>query len=156
MKKFNFRLQSLLRLRKQQEDDKKRVVGNLLTQINEQQQQALQMSQSIKTQGEKLKEQYASGCVDLDWVSHYYRFVSHTRMAINQRILNVTEIQKKLTVARRELAEAAKQTKILDKLKEKQRKRYDRKLKLLENAQTDEIGANTFTWNRKQKQEIMN
>jgi len=146
VKKFNFRLQPLLRLRKQQEDDKKRVVGNLLAQINEQQQQALELSQNIKTQGDKLKEQYAAGCVDLEWVSHYYRFVSHTRMAINQRILNVTEIQKKLTVARNELAEAAKQMKILEKLKEKQKKRYDRKLKQMENAQTDEIGANAFTW----------
>lgn len=144
MKQFRFRLQPLLRLRKQQEDQKKRVVGALLTQIHDLQRQALELAEAIKTEGEKLKQQYLQGNVDLNWVSHYRGFVTSVQRAITERIQTVTKIQNNLHQARRELTEAAKQTKILEKLKERQQKQYEREWQRKENRQLDEIGSNVF------------
>lgn len=144
MKKFNFRLQPLLKLRRREEDQKKRVVGAFMSQIHEQQQHALEMSEAIKKEGEYLKQQHRQGRVDLEWVAQYYRFVSHTQNAIAQRVTNVMQIQKKLTVARQELAQAAQKTKILEKLKEKQQKRYEKHLQKIQQRELDEVGANIF------------
>ena len=149
MKKFDFRLQPLLRLRRRQEDQKKCVVGSYLAQISEQQRLALIMSETIKKEGEYLKKQHSNGTVDLIWVTHYYRFVTHTQNAMAQRINNVIQIQKKLTGAREELTQAARQTKILEKLKEKQKKRYEQRLQKLNIRELDEIGTNVFLRSRR-------
>ncbi len=144
MKQFRFRLQPLLRLRKQQEDQKKRAVGSLLTQIHDLQRQALELAEAIKAEGETLKQQYVQGNVDLNWVSHYRRYVTSVQRAIAERIQTATNIQEKLHQARRELAQAAKQTKILEKLKERQQKQYEREWQRKENRELDEIGAKVF------------
>ena len=144
MKQFRFRLQPLLRLRKQQEDQKKRAVGALLTQIHDLQRQALELAEAIKAEGETLKQQYVQGNVDLNWVSHYRRYVTSVQRAIAERIQAATNIQEKLHHARRDLAEAAKQTKILEKLKERQQKQYEREWQRKENRELDEIGTKVF------------
>ena len=144
MKKIRFRLQSVLKLRQQQEDQKKRVVGAYMAQIHEKQSQALRMADAVARETEILKQQHARGAVDREWVAHYYRFVNHTQNAIAQRVENVIQLQKKLNAARQDLVQAAKQTKILEKLKEKQKKRYDRQLQRIEIFEQNEIGTNIF------------
>ena len=119
-------------------------MGALLTQIHDLQRQALELAEAIKAEGETLKRQYIQGNVDLNWVSHYRRYVTSVQRAIAERIQTVTTIQKKLHQARRELAEAAKQTKILEKLKEKQQKQYEREWQRKENRELDEIGTKVF------------
>ena len=147
MKKFRFRLQPILKLRRQQEDQKKRVVGSLLAEIAEQQRQALELSETLKEQGYILKKQFAQGKVDTDWIAHYQSFAAGTHSAIARRIDNVTQIQKQLAVARAKLTEAAKQTKIMEKLREKQKEDYDYHIKRSETIELDEIGTTRYTFN---------
>jgi len=144
MKKFNFRLQPLLRLRQLQEDQKKRLVGQLMAQINENQQQALQMAYEIKRQGKELKQQFSLGKVDFGWISHYYSYVNWIHQSIALRIEKVAQIQKGLSVARQELTQAKKQTRTLEKIKEKRKERYDYQVRRLETRQQDEIGTNIY------------
>lgn len=144
MKKFRFRLQPLLALKKQREDEKKRVVGGLLSEINQQQQEALGMAQAIKAEGEKLKRQHEQGQIDLEWMGHYRIYVQHLQSAITRRIAKVAQIQQRLAVAREELAQAAKEAKILKKLKEKQKQRYEEQLRRREAIEQDEIAKNLY------------
>ena len=148
MKKFKFRLEALLKLRQQAEDEKKRMVGQLLSEINEQQREALEMDVQLQREGDILKEQYLQGNVDLDWVSHYRGFVISTQNAINQRIEKVVQIQGKMSHARKELADAAREKKILEKLKEKKQKRYDAELQRLELLAGDELATQLYLNNR--------
>jgi flagellar protein FliJ len=141
MKKFRFRLNPLLRLRKQQQDQKKRVVGELVRQIHQHQRQAVELAEAVRREGDLLREQYQRGHVDMDWIGHYYRFVTHTRQAIRGRIETVGRIQTQLQTARQDLAQAAQKTRILEKLKEKQYQRYQKEVNRLEILDLDEIGA---------------
>ncbi len=147
MKKFEFRLEPVLRLKKQAEDEKKRAVGLLMAEINSQQQQALEINQTIIQQGDILKNKLSSGQVDTGWIAYYQRYVTDMRAEIARKIQNVTEIQKKLHLARRALAEAAKETKMLEKLKEKQYKEYIGHIEKLEKKELDEIGSQMFIRN---------
>ena len=54
MKKYKFRLDPVLKLRRQVEDQKKRAVGLLMTEINDLQNQALEMNNAIKDEGETM------------------------------------------------------------------------------------------------------
>jgi len=140
MKKFNFRLQTVLKLRQQEEDQKKRAVGELNAEINDLQRQALEMAEDVSLQG-KILRPYIQGSVNVNWVGLYQGYVTYLRHSISSKIDEVGRVQQRLQEARRELAEAAKQTKILEKLRERQRSRYDRAVKKIEVNEMDEIGS---------------
>ena len=144
MKKFSYRLEPLLRLRRLEEDQKKRVVGSLLTEINRQQQDALDMAAAVAREGAALKEQHGLGQIDLEWVAHYRSYVTAMQQAINRRIHRVVVTQERLVAARQELAETARRAKALEKLKERRRERYDHERGRAESRMQDEISTNTF------------
>ena len=151
MKKFRFRLQPVLRLRQQQQDQKKRRVTDLIEQVNAEQNHALALAQGLQVEGETLKQQYLGGKVDLAWVAQYRRFVTATQQAINERIRRVGVIQGDLQRARLELTEAAKQTKILEKLREKQKKRHQEAFDRTEISQIDDIATRAYARKTMQK-----
>jgi len=144
MKNYKFRLEPLLRLREQKEREKQRVVGSLAGEIAEQQRQALEMASAIRQEGEVLKEQHSRGEVDVKWMGHYLMYVSHMQHGIQKRIQTVGEIQKKLAAARLDLAEAAKEKKILEKLKEKQHKRFLSAWEHYERGRMDEMSTSQY------------
>jgi len=155
MKKFKFRLEPVLKLRQQQEDAKKRVVGALLQDIYTEQQRALELAAALREEGEELKRQYQSGQVDLEWIGHYFRYAHQVQQAIGQRVNNVTVIQKRLNEARNELVHAARQRRILSKLKEKRRQRYMARLRRLEAIEQDEIGTQRYIRRRGRPEEML-
>ena len=143
MKKFKFRLGAILKLRKQQEDEKKRIAGKLLAEINENQNQAIEMAREIEQSRRELKDVLV-GKVDLHKIANHQRFVNDIQQAIHKRVLRVSELQVELAKARKELAEASKQYKIMEKLKERREQRYLQETKRREMQQQDEIGTNMF------------
>ena len=119
MKKFKFRLETVLKLRQQHEDEKRRVVNDLLERLNAAQEAALEMNQAILTEGQRLKDAQLEGNIDLTWIGHYRTYVSTMQRAIKAKIEEVAAIQKELILARAQLAQAAREKKVLEKLKER-------------------------------------
>ena len=148
MKKFKFRLETLLKLKQTEEDRKKRAVGTLVAEINRHQEEALQLGQVLHKEGRMLKEQHKAGTIDLQRVSHYRSYVSSVHQAIGKRLDSIAGIQGNLSKARSELRAAATETKTLETIKERQAKRYNRRLQKLEVAGQDEISANQYRHNR--------
>ncbi len=142
MKKFKFRLETLLKIRQFEEDHKKRHVGSLVTEINRQQREALKLGRSLQEEGQILKEQYLTGDLDLQRISHYRSFVTAVHQAIGKRVDAVTQIQGQLSQARTELRNARKETKTLEMLKDRQLERYNRDLQKRQAGQQDEVSAN--------------
>ena len=141
MKRFSFRLETLLQLRRQQEKKKKGVVGGLLSQINEHQRRAVALQTGLLKEGRQLKERYLQDNVDLDLVGYYYRYATQVGLAIQRRIEWVGQIQNELTGARGELVEAARARKVLEKLKDRQKGRYDLRLRRQEQVEQDEMAS---------------
>ena len=148
MKKFRFRLESVLKLRRLAEDEKQRAVGGLLSEIHDRQQEAVELDLAARAAGGELKERNHSGRIDLTWIGNYQSYVSHLRAGIAARIDMVAQLQQRLTESRQELAEAAKQTKILEKVKEKRKQRYDDEIKRLETREQDDIATRNFLRSR--------
>lgn len=156
MKKFSFRLEPVLRLRKLQEDQKKRAVGSLQGQIALRQRETLTLAAEMRREGQDLKQQFARGHVDVAMIAFYQSYVSSLQRSINEKITSVGEIQQKLAMARGELTIAARDRRIIEKLKEKQRERYASDLAYQEKLQQDEAGNNLYFRNvrmHKQRQQ---
>lgn len=148
MKKFRFRLETVLKLRRLAEDEKKRVVGELLSEIHRRQQEAVELDASASAIGRQLKERNGAGRIDLTWLGNYESYVSHVRGSIAEIIESVVELQQKLTGARQELAEAAKGARIIEKLKEKRKEQYDDHLSRAEAREQDEVATKNFIRSR--------
>lgn len=148
MKKFRFRLETVLKLRRLAEDEKKRVVGELLSEIHRRQQEAVELDASASVVGRQLKERNGAGRIDLTWLGNYESYVSHVRGSIAEIIESVVELQQKLTGARQELAEAAKGARIIEKLKEKRKEQYDDHLSRAEAREQDEVATKNFIRSR--------
>jgi len=101
------------------------------------------MAQAISEQSQVL-QQHIQGAVDIDWITYYHGYVANLQRSIAEKINEVAKVQQKLIQARRELTEAARQTRILEKLKEKLMERHDRQLKKMEAREIDEIGNQLF------------
>lgn len=151
MKPFHFRLQPLLRIRRQEEDARKRDVAVLQNRINEQQQQALDLNRALQQEGQILRQRHESGSVNLEWVGHYHRYVTSAHQAIHQRIARVGEIQKDLHHARTRLIAAARETKKLEMLKQKRKEQYDIQLRRREQIIQDEIATQAWQRNAAQR-----
>jgi flagellar FliJ protein len=148
MKKFKFRMETILKLKKQKEDEKKRLVGLLVAEKSEYERQAIEMSNALRLEGKKLKQHYLDNHVDLDEISSYQKYVIQIQQGVQQRMFNVTEVQKKLSIARQEFTIIAKETKILEKLKEKKLLRYKLDLRRLELIEEDDVATKVFLRNR--------
>lgn len=148
MKKFRFRLETVLKLRRLAEDEKKRVVGELLSEIHRRQQEAVELDASARAVGGELKERNGAGRIDLTWLGNYESYVSHVRSSIAEIIKSVVQLQQKLAEARQELAEAAKGARIIEKLKEKRKERYDDHLSRAETREQDEVATKNFIRSR--------
>lgn len=139
-KQFKFRLESILKLRRMAEDEKKRAVAELVSEINQYQQEALDMAETIRKSTTELTPSI-QGRVNLQEVARVQGYVGQLQRGINQRIENVARVQQKLGLARQDLAEAVRRTRILEKLKEKQKKQYMDELKRQENRALDEMAT---------------
>ena len=148
MKKFRFRLETVLKLRRLAEDEKQRAVGGLLSEIHDRQQEAVELDLAVRAAGSELKERNQAGRIDLSWTGNYQSYVSHLRAGIAERIDMVAKLQPRLTAARGELAEAAKQRKILEKLKERRKLRYDDEIERAETREQDDIATRNFIRSR--------
>jgi flagellar FliJ protein len=148
MKKFRFRLETVLKLRQMAEDQQKRVVGELLSEIHRRQEEAVTLDSALRGAGAELKERNGEGQIDLRWLGHYQSYVSHVRSCIAEIIESVAELQQKVAEARAELAEAAKQTRIIEKLKERRKQRYDDDLTRAEMREQDEVATKNFLRSR--------
>ncbi len=149
MKKFSFRLEPVLRLRKLQEDQKKRAVGALQGQIAQRQQETLELAANMHREGQDLKQQFSRGHVDVSKVAFYQNYVGSLQRSINEKITSVGEIQQKLAMARGELSIAARERRIIEKLKEKQLERHSSEMTRQEKLEQDEAGNNLFLRSRK-------
>ena len=140
MAKFQFKLNPLLKHRQRIEDDKQRVLAQLLRQKLIIETQLRNQQQSITTDKHQLGEAL-TGQVDVESIR---RHAAHSnRMSINaQRIaFSLFELGRKIEKARAELIEATRQRRAIELLRDKQERRWRIELDRRETAEIDELAT---------------
>ncbi|MBK7091035.1 MAG: flagellar FliJ family protein [bacterium] len=143
MKKFQFRLQKLLHIKshKKMERQKELAKAERVRRMEEAHLELLQsrMSQEISDlQSHKIER------VDCRWLtqSAFYQQRLISNMATQKQVISNALKQEELK--REKLISAAREEKVFDMLKDRQRERYNRELDDLQQKETDEIARNTF------------
>lgn len=143
MAKFSFRLQPVLNLKNQQEDNLKNELGKALRRLDNEKHKLAQLKSSLidlEAQfNEKVKKSDVYKLVKFnEYLSLITSKIKLQKEKVNCAALNVDKV-------REELVKAVKERKILDKLKEKKKEEYFQEQKWFEQKTNDEI----VSYNRK-------
>jgi len=140
MPKFAFKLEGVLRQRKHVEQEKQRDLAVKQTQLVELQNALHSMQQTVASTNDDVRKNRLTGKLDMAFLAAHRRFLigmQRQAMGVMQRIALA---QRTVDEARAPLAEAAKQRKIVEKLREQQFERWKADQAKRELAQLDEIG----------------
>lgn len=125
----------MLKIRRQREDQHKRIVGERLAQIAEVRAELERIDQLTAEGVDSVRSGQQAGRIDLQQALARRGWVAHLHRAALDAQSRLGTLEARLAQERAALAEAAKQRRILEKLKERQAERH----------RTEEMRAETRT-----------
>ncbi len=143
-KRYTFRLEPLLRLRQQREDERKRVVASRLREIATLRRRQELFELQIERQTESMRGSLTTESTNVDALRMCRHWLVGLRRGVLETAAQVSAQRAILAQERATLAEARKETKILDRLKARQREAYMVKLARAEQAELDDMNVTRF------------
>lgn len=139
MSQFVFKLEAVLEHRRFLERQKQRDVAAAQAQMAELQNQLRTVNERMQANTDDLRQNHLVGRLDMNYLAAHRRFESATRRQAMELVQKMAVVQRQLETAQKALAEAAKQRKILEKLREKQELRWRDEQSRREMAALDEV-----------------
>ncbi len=140
-KAFRFRLAPILKLRTAREDEHKRVVAATLREMAAVRQGKARVLEQIDEQISEMRRAQLVGLIEPGQVARHRYWLSHLQRSTLESDTVIRTLQARLAQQRAELAEAAKQCKILSTLKERQRENFNRARTRAEQREADEMAT---------------
>lgn len=142
MAKFRFSLEPLLVHRRAVEDAAQRDLAKVLRQQMILQNQIRTEQQTITESKQRLTDGLL-GRVDVDRVSQFARYSGQVTQRASAMVLRLASIARQIEQAREKLAEAMRQRKAIELLRQRQFEDWRRRQRKREIAQLDEAAART-------------
>lgn len=141
MAKFVFPLQGVLRQRELVEEQRQRELAVVQAEMAALEAELRGMDQSVQTSTADLRDNHLVGRLDLAFLTAHRRYA----LAMQRKAVALAErmaaVRKRLDAARAALAEAAKQRKIIEKLRDSRKAQWEADLARKETAAMDEIAG---------------
>jgi flagellar FliJ protein len=140
MAKFIFNLDGVLRQRKQVERDRQRALAEKVAEVHRLSEELRQMDQSMQSAVADVRENRLRGQIDLAFIAAHRRYTMAMQRKATDQARKIVAAQQIADAARLELAEAAKQRKIIEKLREKRYQQWKMELERKAAMEMDEVG----------------
>lgn len=137
MAKFSFRLQSVLNIKTQQEDNLKNELGKAIQRLEIEKLKLARLESELEDLVAEFNEKAKKATVHK--LIEFNEYLSHLTSKIKLQKENVNCAAMNVDKVREELVKAVKERKILDKFKERKKDEYLQDLKRLEQKTNDEI-----------------
>ena len=139
MAKFVFKFDGVLRQREHVETQRQRELAVVQQEMTRLQTELRQLNESVQGSTDDLRNNHLTGRLDMNFLAAHRRFMLAMQRKAMGLVQQIAAVQKRVDVAQAALAEAAKQRKIMEKLKEKSFERWRADLARKEMMETDEI-----------------
>lgn len=140
-KRFKFRLETVLKLRQQRENDKKRIVADRIREIVRASNDQYGIQQQIENQIDAMRGRVQQGRIDTRQIARDRHWLSRLNLQSLETQSAIRTLQAKLSMEQAELAKASRQRKILEKLREKQMLSYRQTVEKQEQKESDELAV---------------
>lgn len=147
-KRFRFRLEPILKLRRHREDACKRVVAGTLREIAKLQRERARTDDQIAQQVDRMRDGTLVGRLNITDVSRHRYWLTHLQRQALEIDGRVRTLEARLAQERTELADSARQKKVLTTLSDRQRQRHDLAIARAERKEADEIATGAYLFNR--------
>ncbi len=141
MPKFIFKLETLLRHRSHVERELQRDLATMQAEMNRLTQDLAAIQSRVDVAVGDLRDNRLTGRIDLHFLAAHRRYILATQRNAHAIAEEMAQFQRRADEARAALAEAAKQRKILEKLREKHKERWSVDQARREFAELDDIGT---------------
>ena len=148
-KRFQFRFETMLKLRRRREDEHKQVVAERLRQIRAVREKIASLEDQVQQQTDAIRGHTSAGTIDLQQVMRNRHWLGHLHKGILEAQARTRFLEARLAQERVQLAEAAKQRRMLEKLKERQQERYTHEQNHRDTRELDEMATVRFVYEQK-------
>jgi flagellar protein FliJ len=139
MSRFTFKLLAVLRHRTAIEQEKQRTYAQTLAAYKDLEDQLKALNQTMQTANDDIRQNRLVGRLDIGFITAHRRFLMGMQRKAMDLATAMAKAQQLVDAARLNLAEAAKQRKILEKLRETQEQRWKEELSRKETIAADEV-----------------
>ncbi len=146
---FKFSLQTLLRLRKQDRDEQRRVVAQAIRAVAGSQARVSLLTGDLRETVSSVRSEQQDDSLNLVAMRRHQFYRSWLHQQIIDAENEVAENRQLLDQQRAKLAEATKQLKVVEALRDKKLARYNEKMTRALRIEEDEIGAAMFLRNQR-------
>ena len=146
MAQFDFPLEGVLTHRKRVEEECQRNLARFSQQMREAQNALRELDQSMQGSVSDVRDNRLTGKLDLGFLAAYRRYVASVQRKGLVMAQKMALIQRDIESAKKALGEAAKQRKIIEKLRENQYAKWKTELARKEAADLDEISMRLAGW----------
>jgi flagellar protein FliJ len=154
-KRFKFRFGTMLKIRKQREDEQKRVVAARLRQIAQVRDQRQALQHQIQAEIDAIRTSQARGAIDIQQVMRHRHWLGHLHKGVLEADARTRFLEARLAQERVVLAEAVKQRRILEKLRERQWVRYQTEESRRETRENDEMSTVRYVFDRHEEATLL-
>jgi flagellar FliJ protein len=141
MATFVFALEALLRQRLNAERERQRELALCQAEMVRLQQELKGLNDELQGSARDMKANHLTGPLDVAFLAAHRRYSLAMQRKGQGLVHDMARQQKKVDDAQRLLAEAAKERKVIEKLREKQFGRWRQEVERKEQADADEAGA---------------
>lgn len=139
MPKFVFQLQAVLRHRTMLEEQRQRELGLAQSELSKMDAELRAMDETTKGVSDDVRNNRLTGTLDMAFLAGHRRYVLAMQRKAMELVGRMAQQQVVVEAARKALAEAAKQRKIMEKLREKQHDRWTAEQSFKELEQLSEV-----------------
>lgn len=145
MKKYSFRLQTVLEMREKKLEDKRREMAVVIKKLNEQNEQ-LEKLISRREDAKNRLERICEGKSNFDVleITNYKDFIGKITVEEKNQAEHIKKTQYLLKFKQLEVTEALREVKILEKLKETQEKKFYQHYEYIQGKEIDDIASTRF------------
>ena len=141
MARFVFQLDGVLKHRKSIERDKQRELALVQAQMHGLENELRQLDESVRNTTQDVRQNHLVGRLDMNFLAAHRRYMVAMQRQAMALVQKMALVQRQLEEAQKTLAEAAKQRKIIEKLREKQHQRWKDDQSRRELAEADEVST---------------
>ncbi len=146
MARFVFQLEALLRHREHEERQRQRDLAVAEAQTARLSAELRKLDEEARASVEDVRKNHLIGPLNLQFLASHRRYLLATQRKAMTLAQRMALQQRQLEQARAALAEAAKQRKILEKLREKRHRQWAQEVARREFAELDDVGMRLSAW----------
>lgn len=151
---FRFRLQTVLRLRIAQRDERRGELAKAMRAADILREQREQLAVELADNQRQARALAEPGQANIDRIMHVHRYEAILRGSIVQLAAQEAQVAGEIERRRQALTEADRQVKVLEKLAERQRGEYERQEQRQEMKQIDEAAALAYSRRQALRREV--